>query len=103
MAEDSAIEVRDRDIDAGCAKVGDEHVPGVRAERHLPRRAAAGARPNLVVDDQAELDQLRDPLGDDASAQTRASNQLGARTRPRLPDLVKDGDERVERLAPAVG
>ena len=100
MAEDPAVEIGDRDVDAGCAEVGDEHVAGVRAERHLARRAAAGARPDLVVDDQAELDQLGDALGDDASAQTGASNQLGARARPCLPDLVKDRDERVERLAP---
>ena len=46
MAQDSPIEVRDGDVDARRAKVGDEHVPRVRAEGHLSRRAAAGARPS---------------------------------------------------------
>ena len=99
VGEDPAIEVGDRDIDARRAKVGDEDVPGVRAKRQLARRAAARARPDPVVDDQAELDQLADALGDDASAQTRASNKLGARTRPSQPYLVENRDQCVERLA----
>ena len=41
MAQDAAIEVRHRHVDAGRAEVRDEHVPGVRAEAHLPGRATA--------------------------------------------------------------
>ncbi len=100
MAEDAAVEVGDGDVDARRAEVGDEHVAGVRAERHLARRAAAGARANVIVDDEPELDQLGHALGDDAATQARARHQLGPRTRPCLPDLVEDRDERIERLRP---
>ena len=80
-------------------EVGDEHVARVRAERHLPRRAASGARADLIVDDEPEIDQLGHALGDDAAAQPRARNQFGPRTRPCQTDLVQDRDERIERLA----
>ena len=101
MAEDPAVEGRDRDVDAGRAEVGDEHVPGVRAERQLAGRPAAGARPDVALGHEPALDQLADPLGDDRPAQTGAGDELGARPRPPEPDLVEDDDERVERLVRA--
>ena len=103
MTQDAAVEVGDGDVDAGRAEVGDEYVTGVGAEAHLPWRAAACARTQLVVDDQAQLDELGNALGDDAAAQAGAGDELGPRPRSRLADLVEDRHERVERLAPDVG
>jgi hypothetical protein len=51
-------------------------VPRVRAEGHLSRRAAAGARPELVVDDEAKLAEIGNALGDDAPAQAGTGDEL---------------------------
>ena len=102
MAEDAAVEVGDRDVDARGTQVRDEDVAGVGAKGHLARWSAAGTRTDLVVDDEPQLDELGHTLGDDAPAQARAPHELGARSRPRLPDLVEDRDERIERLAPDI-
>ena len=98
VAEDPAVERRHRDVDARRAEVGDEDVAGVGPERQLARRPAAGARPDVALDDQAALDQLADALGDDRPAEPGPLDELGARSRPPEADLVEDDDERVERL-----
>ena len=96
MAEDPAVERRQRDVDARRAEIGDEQVPGVGPERQLARRPAAGRRPGIALDDEPALDQLADPLGDDRPAQPGPLDELGTRPRPPEPDLVEDEDERVE-------
>ena len=98
VAEDPAVERRDRDVDARRPEVGDEDVPAVGAERQLARRPAAGARPDVALGDEPALDQLADPLGDDRPPEPGPGDQLGARPRPAEADLVEDRDERVERL-----
>ena len=90
VAEDPAVEGRQRDVDARRAEVGDEDVAGVGAERQLARRPAAGARAGVALDDEAALDQLADALGDDRPAQARPLDQLGARPRAAEADLVED-------------
>ena len=86
------------DVDAGRAEVGDQHVPGVGAERELARRPPAGARPGVALDDQAAVEQLGDPLRDDAARQAGVRDEVAARLRVPETDLVEDGHERVERL-----
>ncbi len=98
VAEDPPVEVRERDVDARGAEVGDEDVAGVGAERELARWPAAGARPDLAFDDQAALEQLADALGDDRPAETGPRDQLGAGSGPPEADLVEHHDERIERL-----
>ena len=98
MAEDPAVEGRDRDVDARRAEVGDQDVTGVGAERQLARRPAAGARPDVAFADQPAIDQLADPLGDDRAAEAGPVDQLGARLDRPEADLVEDHDEGVERL-----
>ena len=88
----------DRDIDAGRAQVGDEDVAGVGAEGQLARRPAARARPDVALRDEAALEQLADPLGDDRAPQAGPRDELRARLRAAQADLVEDGDEGVERF-----
>ena len=98
VAEDPAVERGHRDVDARRAEVGDEDVAGLGAERQLAWRPAAGARPDLALDDQAAVDELADPLGDDRPTEPGPRDQLGARPRAAEPDLVEHDDQRVERL-----
>ena len=98
VAEDPAVERGDGDVDRGRAEVGDQHVAGVGAERELARRPAAGARARVALDDEPAIQQLRDALGDDAAAEAGARDEVAARLRVAQPDLVEDGDERVQRL-----
>ena len=98
MAEDPAVEGGHRDVDARRAEVGDQDVTGVGPERQLARRTAAGARPDVALDDEPALDQLADPLGDDRPAEPGPVDQLRARAGPSEADLVEHDDERVERL-----
>ena len=76
VTEDPAVERRHRDVDARRAEVGHEDVAGVGPERQLPRRAAAGAGPDVAFGDQPALDQLADPLGDDRPAQPVRVDEL---------------------------
>ena len=80
VAEDPAVEGRQRDVDARRAEVGDEDVAGIRPERELARRPAAGARPDVALDDESAVDQLADPLGDDRPAETGPLDELGRGT-----------------------
>ena len=98
VAKDPAIQRGDGDVDAGGAEIGDQDMPGVRAERQLARWAPAGRRAGVALDDQAAVEQLRDALGDDAPAEARVRDQLLARPRVAKPDLVEDRDERLEGL-----
>ena len=98
MAEDPAVEARERDVDAGGAEVGDEDVAGARAEGQLAGRSAAGARAEVALDDEPALDELADPLGDDRPAEAGARDELRAGARPAEADLVEHRDEGVERL-----
>ncbi len=98
MAEDPAVERGDRDVDARRAEVGDQHVPGVRAERELARRPSAGARPGVALDDQAAIEELGDPLRDDAAREARVRDEVAAGLRVPETDLVEDRHERVQRL-----
>ena len=70
--DDLAGEVGDRDVDARGAEVGDEQVPGVRAEAEEPGRAPAGRGPELALGEEAVLDELRHALGDDRAASGRS-------------------------------
>ena len=78
VAEDPAVEVRDGHVDAGRPEIGDQQMAGIGAKAHPPRRAAARARAGLGLDDEAELHQLVDALGDDAPRQARTCDELGA-------------------------
>ena len=98
MAEDPAIEGRDRDVDAGGAQVRDQQVAVVGPEGQLAWRPPAGARSDVALADEAALDQLADPLGDDRPAEPCPGHQFGARPRPPEADLVEHVDQRVERL-----
>ena len=80
VAEDPPVEGRDRDIDARGAQVRDEDVPAVGAERQLARRAATGAGPDLAFGDEAALDQLADPLGDDRPTRARSGRRAPTAT-----------------------
>src|SRR6516164_11141586 len=96
MAEDPAVEARDRDVDAARAEIRDEHVAGVRPERQLARRATARARPYVALLEQAAIDQLADPSPDDRAAEPRPGDQLGAGARPPEAHLVQHDDEGVQ-------
>ena len=98
VAEDPPVEGRHRDVDARGAEVGDQDVPGIAPGSELPRRAAAGARADIALRDEAALDQLADPLGDDRPSESGPGDQLRARARSAEPDLVEDRDEGVEGL-----
>ena len=54
--------------------------------------------PDVALDDEAALDELADPLGDDRPAEAGPVDELGARPRSAEPDLVED--ERRARRAP---
>ena len=58
VAEDPAVERGHGDVDRGRAEVGDQHVAGVRAERQLAGRPAAGARARVALDDEPAIEQL---------------------------------------------
>src|SRR6185503_20044807 len=92
MTEDPAVEARDGNVDAGRTQVGDEDVARLRHERQLAWRAAAGARSGLAFGDEAAIDQLTDPLGDDRTRQAGPADELRARSRAAQADLVEDGD-----------
>ena len=98
VAEDPAVERRHGDVDRGRAEVGDQDVAGVGAERQLAGRPAAGARARVALDDEPAIQELRDALGDDAAAEAGARDEVAARLRVAQPDLVEDGDERVQCL-----
>ena len=98
MAEDPPVERGDRHVDARRPEVRDEDVAGVGAERQLARRPAAGARSDVALGDEPAVHELPDPLRDDRPPQPGPRDQLGPRPRPAEPDLVEDGDQRVERL-----
>ena len=101
MAEDPAVECRDRDVDAGGAEVGDEDVPGIGAEGQLARRPAAGAGPDIALGDEATLEQLADALGDDRPAQPGPGDELrsASASRPRRISsrTLHEGVERLVR------
>ena len=87
VTEDPAVERRHRDVDARRAEVGDEDVAAVGPEGQLARRAAAGARPDVALGDEAALDQLADPLGDDRPTETgprRRAPSASATARSRI-------------------
>ena len=95
MAEDPAVERRDRHVDARRAEVGDQDVAGVGPERQLARRPAAGARPDVALDDEPALDELADPLGDDRPAEP------GPRRRARSATATARGGSRRGRATSA--
>ena len=103
MAQNPALEVGDGHVDARRAEVGNEDASGIRAEGDLPRRTAAGARPDFALDDQPEADELAEPLRHDAAAEPSVLHQLGARTRASVPDLVEHEDEGVEAVLRSAG
>ena len=98
VAEDPAIQARDGHVDAGRAEVGDQDVPGVRAEGELPWRSSAGARADVTFAQQPAIDQLLDPSRDDRAAEAGPFHELGARSGPSEADLVEHRDESVEDL-----
>ena len=94
VAEDPAVEGGHGDVDAGRAEIGDEDVPGVGAKRQLARRSTAGARPDVTLGDEAALDQLADPLRDDAPARDPSGPPAPSATR-----TVRGGPRRARRRA----
>ena len=79
VTQDPPVEVGDGDIDAGGPEVSDEEVARIGAKAHASWRSAPGARPRVALDHQAELDQLADPLRDDAAREAGPRDQLGTR------------------------
>ncbi len=76
VGEDAAVEARDRDVDAGGAEIGHEHMAGVRPERQLTRRPAACAGSDIAFEEEPPVDQLPDPLGHDRPPEPRPRYQL---------------------------
>ena len=98
VGEDAAVEVGDRDIDAGGAEVGDEDVAGVGPEGQLARRPAAGARARRRP--RTRPRSISSPTRWATIARpspVRVTSSERERDLPE-PDLVEDGDERVERF-----
>ena len=98
VGEHPAIERGRRDIDAGGTKVGHQDVARVAPERELARRTAPGARPDLTLHDQSPVEQLAHTLRHDPASEARVVHQLGARPGAAQPDVIEDGDQRVERI-----
>jgi hypothetical protein len=98
VAEDPAIEGRQRDIDACRPEVGDEDMAGVATEREMARRPSACARAGIAFADESTIDHLADAAGNDRPTEPGVLDELSPRPRPTEPDLVEDDDERVEDL-----
>ena len=79
MDDDPARQVRERDVGARGAEIGDEEVARVGAEAEQPRRPAAGRDADAVLGEQPVVAERIDALGQDGAAETRRLRQLGAR------------------------
>ena len=93
VCEDRARQVDHRDVDARRAEVGDEEVPGRRAEAHGARRPPTRRRADLSALEEAARDELADPLDDDGAAQARGGRELRARRGTVCADVVEDRRE----------
>ena len=80
MAEDPAVEGRDRDVDARRAEVRDEDVPGLGPERQLARRPAAGRRPDVALDRRARARSARRPAGRRSPGRARSARPARSAT-----------------------
>jgi hypothetical protein len=78
MPQDPPIERGQRNVDAGRAEVGNQQVAGVSTKCELAWRAAARAGAGLALHEQAPIQELADPLDDDAAGQARVVAHLGA-------------------------
>ena len=98
VAKDPPVERGQRDVDAGSSEIRHEDVarprPGTRAD------AAAGhrSRAHVALHDEASVDELADPLGDDRPAEAGPVDELGAGARAHQADLVEHHDQGVEGL-----
>ena len=93
VREDRARQVDHRDVDARRAEVGDEEVPGRRAEAHGARRPTTRRRADLAALEEASLDELADPLDDDGAAEARRGRELRPCGGAVRTDVVEDRGE----------
>ena len=98
MDDDPAGQVRERDVGARGAQIGDEHVAGVRAEPEKARRAAAGRGPEPVLGQQPVVEERLDPLRHDRAAEAGRLDEFGAGRLAVRADVVEHGNEAVRGI-----
>jgi hypothetical protein len=93
--EDLASEVRERDVGARRAQVGDEQVAGVGAEAEQPRRTTSRRWPKPVLGEKAVVEQRLDILRDDRPPEAGGLDQARPGGRPVQANVVEHRDEGV--------